>query len=63
MKGTSEAYLDTLLTGKNKAKTSPKQYIIDHQDELPLVVMVAYLDSIHEKAVISDGKIIGFKHA
>ena len=54
MKGTSEAYLDTLLTGKNKAKTSPKQYLIDHQDELPLVVMVAYLDSIHEMAVISD---------
>jgi hypothetical protein len=63
MKGTSEAYLDELLTGRRTGKTSPKQYIIDHQDELPLVVMVAYLDSIHERAVISDGRIIGFKHA
>lgn len=60
---TSEAYLDMLLNGKAiRTKLSARQYLIEHQEEVPLVILTAYLESIHEKAVINDGKIISFQH-
>jgi len=61
MKRTSEAYLNTLLNGKaERAKLSARQYLVEHQDDIPLVILISYLDSIREKAVINDGKIVGF---
>lgn len=65
MKGINrnEAYLDTLLNGKGvRSKLSARQYLIEHQDEIPLVILVSYIDSIHERAVINDGKIVKFQH-
>ena len=61
MKKTSEAYLDSLLGKKRSVKRkSARQYILDNQGEIPLTVIVAYLDSIKEGAVINDGKIVNF---
>ena len=61
MKKTSEAYLDSLL-GKKRAvkRKSARQFLIDNQDEIPITVIVAYLDSIKEGAVINDGMIVNF---
>lgn len=62
MKRSNEAYLDTLLNGKAiRTKLSARQYLIEHQDDIPLVILTAYLDSIHERAVINDGKIVSFQ--
>lgn len=60
-KTTSEAYLDSLLGKKGSIKRkSARQYIIEHQDEMPLTVIVAYLNSIKEGAIINDGRIVNF---
>lgn len=62
MKRSKEAYLDMLLNGKAiRTKMSARQYLIEHQDDIPLVILTAYLDSIHERAVINDGKIVSFQ--
>lgn len=62
MKKTNEAYLDMLLNGKAiRTKLSARQYLIEHQDEVPLVILTTYLESIKERAVISDGRIISFQ--
>lgn len=58
----SEAYLDGLLTGKGVTvkKVSPRQYIIDHQNDLPIYFILNALADTDEKVVINDGKITGF---
>lgn len=62
MKRSNEAYLDMLLNGKAiRSKLSARQYLIEHQDDIPLVILTAYLNSIHERAVINDGRIVSFQ--
>lgn len=60
MKKTTEAYLDSLLGKKKTTRKSARQYLIEHQDEIPLTVITAYLVSINERAVINDGRIVNF---
>lgn len=61
MKRSSEAYLNNLLNGKAiRQKLSAREYLIEHQDEVPLVILVNYVASIGERLVINDGHIIKF---
>ena len=61
MKRSSEAYLNNLLNGKAiRQKLSAREYLIEHQDEVPLVILVNYVSSIGERLVINDGHIIKF---
>lgn len=61
MKRSKEAYLDALLRGKKEKSLSAREYLLQKQDEVPLVILTAYLNSIHERAVINDGRIVSFQ--
>lgn len=62
MKKTSEEYLDSLLNRKisRKRRPSSREFLIDNQGEVPVWIMIAWLDANNEKAVINDGRIIKF---
>jgi len=65
MKGNTEEYLDNLLHPVNgkavRERMSARQYLVEYQDDIPLIIITAYLDSVKERAYINDGRIIGFK--
>ena len=62
MKLSEEERLDSLL-GKKVAKQkrrSAREICIEDQDKIPVNMIVAYLDSIGERAVINDGRLVNF---